>query len=125
MSVGAAIRITSRDEERVIQHAASYAQQRGAACFIISVVRNLPYGVGTGDDLEVVQRNLALISGAQASAVMQEGRDIARTLLAVGRVFDLRAIFLQSGSSRPLGRSIAEQLLYLDPPFDVVIVGSE
>jgi hypothetical protein len=57
--------------------------------------------------------------------VIQEGDDIAKTLLAVARGFGVRTLFLKSGSSHGLGRSIAEQLLYLDPPFDVVIVGSE
>ena len=125
MSVAAAIRITSPDEERVIRHAAQFAQQQHAPLFVISVVPKLPYGGAGGAESEIVQRNLDLISQSKASPVMQEGSDVAGMLLAVGRAFGIRTLFLQSGSSRLLGRSIAEQLLYLEPPFDVIVVNSE
>jgi K+-sensing histidine kinase KdpD len=125
MSVGAAIRITSADEERVIRHAVEFAQQQGAACFVISVVDEMPYGSGADEQREIVSRNLELIGELQASPVMQEGDDVAKTLLAVARGFGIRTLFLQSGTSRLLGRSIAEQLIYLNPPFDVVVVSSE
>jgi nucleotide-binding universal stress UspA family protein len=118
MSVGAAIRINSPDAERVILHAADFARQQGTPCYVISVVRELPHG-------ETVRRNLELIADSKSTPVIQEGDDIAKTLLAVARGFGVRTLFLKSGSSHGLGRSIAEQLLYLDPPFDVVIVGSE
>ena len=55
MSVGAAIRITSVDEERVIRHAAELARQQGSPCYVISIVRELPHG-------DVVKRNLELIA---------------------------------------------------------------
>jgi len=125
MSVGAAIRITSPDEERVIKHAVAFAAQRGEPCFVISVVHDLPYGNVSEEQRDVVLHNLALIAELRAAPVMQEGDDVARTLLAVAEGFGVRTLFLQSGTSRLLGRSIAEQLLYLDPPFDVVFVGSE
>ena len=125
MSVGAAIRITSADEARVIEHASALARREGVPCFVISVVHDLPYDVETEDDLETVARNLELIAESKASPVMQQGDDIAATLLTVARSFGVRTLFLQSGSARLLGRSIAEQLLYLDPPFDVVVIGSE
>lgn len=125
MSVAAAIRITSADEERVIRHAVEFAQQQGVPCFVISVVNELPYGSAAGEQRDVVARNLELIGELQASPVMQEGDDVARTLLAIARGIGVRTLFLQSGIARLLGRSIAEQLLYLDPPFDVVVVSSE
>ena len=125
MSVAAAVRITSADEERVIAHAVDFARQQGVPCFIISVVSALPYGGDSAEEREVVRRNLELIAGMEASPVMQEGHDIAHTLLTTAQSFGVRTLFLQSGTSRLLGRSIAEQLLYLDPPFDVVVVSPE
>lgn len=121
MSVAAAIRITSADEERVIEHAASFARQRGEPCFVISVVDSLPYGAAGDQELVNVERNLARILAADAAPVMQEGADIAETLLTVARGFGVETLYLGSGSAR--GRSIAERLLYLEPPFDVVVVG--
>jgi len=118
MSVGAAIRITSPDEERVIKHAAEFAQQQGSHCYVISIVHELPYG-------DIVKRNLELIAQLKATPVIQEGDEIAKTLLIVAQSFGIRMLFLQSGPAHGLGRTIAEQLLYLDPPFDVVVVGSE
>jgi K+-sensing histidine kinase KdpD len=114
MSAGAAIRIDSPDEERVIRHAVDFARQQGSPCYVISVVRELPHG-------DVVTRNLQLISELQATPIIQEGDEIAKTLLLVARGFGVRTLFLGSGKAR----SIAEQLLHLDPPFDVVVVGSE
>lgn len=123
MSVGAAIRMTSRDEERVIRHAAEFAQQEGTQCFVISVVPEI--GGTTDEERGIMERNLEVIAEANASPVMQEGDDVAKTLLAVACLFRIRTLFLQSGSTRRLGRSIAEQLLLLKPTFDVVVVSSE
>ncbi len=117
MSVGAAIRITSPDEATVIEHAAAFAQQRSVPCFVISVVDQLPYGTIAEEEREVVQRNLDLISDNKASPVLQEGDDFVQTLIGVARLFGVRILFVQ--------RSIAEQVLRLDPPFDIVVVGSE
>jgi K+-sensing histidine kinase KdpD len=125
MSVAAAIRITSPDEKRVIEHAAAFAAQSGTLCFVITVVPELPYGTFTDEEQNVVERNLALIAANHAAPVMQEGHDIPQALLAAARGFGVRTLFVQSGESRLLGRSIAEQLLYLDPPFDVIVIGSE
>lgn len=122
MSVAAAIRITSPDEARVIEHAAAFAKQQAESCFIISVVPSLPYGVRNDEEQANVTRNLTLIMESQCAPVMQVGDDVAQTLLTVARGFGIRTLFLQNGTSR--GRSIAEQLLYLDPPFDVVVVGN-
>jgi hypothetical protein len=122
MSVAAAIRITSPDEARVIEHATAFARQQAESCFIISVVPSLPYGAMNDEEQANVARNLNLIMESKCAPVMQVGDDIAQTLLTVARGFGIRTLFLQNGTSR--GRSIAEQLLYLDPPFDVVVVGN-
>jgi K+-sensing histidine kinase KdpD len=123
--VAAAIRIDSPDEERVIRHAADFARKQGVPCYVISVVTALPYGDVTESGREIVLRNLELIREEHASPVMHEGSEVAKTLLSVARTFGVTTLFIQRGSSRPLGRSIAEQLLYLDPPFNVAIVASE
>jgi len=125
MAVACAIRIASTDETRVIEHAAAFAQQQDAKCFVISVVDDLPYGTIRDDEREIVRHNLDVIARSQALPVMQQGDDVAKTLLAVARRFGVRTLFLQSGTSRLLGRSIAEQLLYLNPPFDVVVISSD
>lgn len=125
MSVAAAIRITSPDEERVIRRAAAFARREGTPCFVVSVVPQLPYGASDDTERRSVEKNLGLIREAAASPVMQEGVDIAKTLIAVARAFGVETFFVQTGSAAGKGRSIAEKLLLLDPPFDVVIVGSE
>ena len=125
MTVAAAIRITSPDEARVIEHAAEFAALRGARCFVISVVKGLPH-IDLSDEVQaIVQRNLELILAAHASPVIQQGNDIAAALLAVARGFGVKTLFLQSGTSHRLGRSIAEQILHLEPPFDVFVIGSD
>ena len=115
MTIAAAIRITSPNEVRVIEHAAAFARQHSEPCFVISVVPSLPYG--NGDD-EIVRTNMETIMREKCSPVMQEGDDVPQTLLAVARGFGVRTLFLQSGS-------IVERLLTLHPPFDVVVVGSQ
>jgi len=125
MSVAGAIRIASREDARVIHHAASFAADDHATCYIVSVVDELPYGREAEAARDAVLENLALIEHLHACPVMQEGDDVAETLLAVARSFGVTTLFLQSGTSRLLGRSIAERLLYLHPPFDIVIVRSD
>lgn len=125
MSVAAAVRIDSPDEERVIRRAAEFARKMGVPCYVIAVVSALPYGEVSEPELAIVQRNLAVIREEQASPVIQEGDDIVETLLAVTRSFGVATLFLRSGRSRPPARSIAERLLYRDPPFNVTIVASE
>ena len=56
MTIAAAIRITSPNEVRVIEHAAAFARQHAEPCFVISVVPSLPYG--SGDDEIVVQGDI-------------------------------------------------------------------
>lgn len=125
MTIGAAIRITSRSEDRTITHAAAFARQHCVPCFVISIVNHLPYGDVADAEHDVVLRNLQVIAEQEAAPVVQEGDDIAGTLLAVATAFGVTTLFLRIGTSRLLGRSIAEQLLYLNPPFDIVVVGSE
>lgn len=123
MSVAAAIRITSPDEKRVIERAANFARQQGEKCFVVCVVPER--GAAAADDAETVRRNFDLIADAHAIGIIQEGNDIAKTLVAFARGFGIRALFLRNGPSRLLGRTIAEKLLCLHPPFDVIVVGSE
>jgi K+-sensing histidine kinase KdpD len=122
MTIAAAIQITSAGEERVIRHAVSFAAQAQLPCFVIAVVDELPYGRDAGDAREVVRSNLALIEELGATPVMQEGERVAETLLAVTTGFGVRTLFVQSGPTRGLGRTLADELLYRNPPFDVVIV---
>lgn len=125
MSVGAAIRITSPDAWRVIERAAAFARQNSLPCYVISVVPSLPYGTTGEDDAAVVRHNLGLIASQQASPVMQEGDDVPGAILEVARGFGIATLFVKSASAQGTRRSIAEQILQLDPPFDVVVVGSE
>ena len=115
MTIAAAIRITSPDEGRVIEHAAAFARQHSEPCFVISVVHSLPYGNG---DEAIVRENLQTIMREKCAPVMQEGDDVPQTLLTVARGFGVRTLFLQSGTT-------VERLLTLHPPFDVVVVGSQ
>jgi len=115
MTVAAAIRVTSADEARVIEHAAAFARQHSEPCFVISVVPSLPYG---GGDDEIVRANMEAILREKCAPVMQEGDDVPQTLLTVARGFGVRTLFLKRGST-------VERLLTLHPPFDVVVVGGE
>ncbi len=121
MSVAAAVDIASPDQDALIAAAARFAEQRGEQCFVISIVPSLPYGVENEDDLEVVERNLALITSRNASPVFQEGDDVVRTLLLVAPRFGVRTLFIQNGRRR-FGRSIAEQIIHRKPSFEVVVV---
>jgi K+-sensing histidine kinase KdpD len=118
MSVAAAIRITSPNEAWLIEHASTVAQQHGETCYVIAVVPELPYGSVAEGDIENVRRNLELIAEAQAVPIVQESDDVARALLVVASGFGARTLFLQNGST-------AKKLRHLDPPFDVVVVGSK
>lgn len=117
MTIAAAIRITSADEVRVIEHAAAFARQHSEQCFVISVVHSLPYGAVTAENEEIVRANVDAIMREKCAPVMQEGDDVAQTLLTVARGFGIRTLFLQSGTT-------VERLLTLHPPFDVVVVGN-
>jgi orotate phosphoribosyltransferase len=117
MSVAAAIRITSANEVRVIEHAAAFARQHSQACFAISIVGSLPYGALPAGAEAAVRANVEAIMREKCAPVMQEGTDVAQMLLTVARGFGIRTLFLQSGST-------VERLLKLHPPFDVVVVGS-
>src|ERR1043166_8946372 len=85
MTIAAAIRITSADEVRVIEHAAAFARQHSEPCFVISVVRSLPYGALTDEEERVVRMNVDTILREKCAPVMQEGVDVPHTLLTVAR----------------------------------------
>jgi len=125
MSVAAAVRIASRADAAVIERAASFAADAQTTCYIVSVVDELPYGRDADEARDVVLENLTLIESVHACPVMQEGDDVAQTLLTVARGFGVTTLFIRRGISLLLGRSLAERLLYLNPPFDVVVVGAE
>jgi K+-sensing histidine kinase KdpD len=125
MSVAAAIRISSRADAAVIESAASFAADVQTTCYVVSVVDELPYGGNAEEARDVVLENLTLIERVHACPVMQEGDDVAQTLVSVARGFGVTTLFIRRGVSRLLGRSLAERLLYLNPPFDVVVVGTD
>ncbi len=116
MSIGAAVDITALDQDALIAAAATFAQQRGEPCFMISII-----GAINEYERETVERNLALITSRNASPVMQDGDDVARTLTAIAEKFGVATMFIQN-SRRRFGRSLAEQLIHLKPPFQVVVV---
>lgn len=122
-SVAAAIRITSPDEARLIERAAAFSRRSGSRCYAISIVRSLPDDASTDAERSVVASNLALIAGQNATPILQEGHDIPRALVAVGRFFGIGTMFVRSGRSAVPGHSVAERLILLDPPFEVVVIG--
>ena len=117
MGVGAAVRITSPDATRVLEHAAELAAQRGETCYLIAVVTNLAYDK---DEAEAARATLERAMELRAVPIIQEGVDVAQTLLAVARGFGIDTLVLSSGRAR----SAAERLLHLHPPFDVIVIGS-
>lgn len=120
MTIAAAIRITSADDERLIRQAASFAAHTSVPCFMIAIVDELPYGRDAGDARDAVRRNLELIESLQATPVMQEGDDVAKALVTVASGFGVTTLFVRSGAGRR--RSVAEEVIDLDPPFDVVVI---
>lgn len=124
-SVAVAVRLDARGQERVIRHAAEFARAQGLACYAISIVRELPYGDVDESGVEVVLHNLQVIREECASPVIQEGSEVARLLMAVARSFGVTTLFVQSGRVKALTRSIAEQLIYMDPPFSIAVVASD
>jgi len=122
MSVAAAIRLTSADDAALIHDAAEYARRRAQTCYVVCVVDELPYGSDADAARETVQRNLQLVEELNATPVLQEGDDVAEALLAVASGFGIETLFLRGSPPHGGRRSTAERLLYLDPPFDVVVV---
>ncbi|HUJ13534.1 MAG TPA: hypothetical protein VL284_07040 [Thermoanaerobaculia bacterium] len=119
MTIAAAVDITAPDQDALIAAAATFAHQRGERCFIISVVRSIEQAGQTSRD--TVQRNLALITARDAAPIVQEGDDVARTLRKIAEEFGVETLFVQNGKRR-FGRTIAEQLVRLKPPFEIVVV---
>ena len=119
MTIAAAVDITATGQDSLIAAAAMIAQQRGEPCFVISIVRR----IGDGDPA-VIERNLSLITSRNASPVMQEGDNVPRALAAVAEKFGVGMLFVQNGRRR-FGRSVAEELIHLKPPFQVVVLTRE
>ncbi len=122
MSVAAAVDITSPEAGPLIATAAMAARRRGQSCYVISVVPSLR-DVDGGKSNEVVRRNLELIAARDASPVLQEGTDVARSVMAAAALFGVDMLFVGNGRPRLLGRTVAEKILHLAPPFEVVVVG--
>ena len=119
MTIAAAVDLTAPDQDSLIAAAATFAQQRGERCFMISIVRSIENAGETNRD--AVQRNLALITARAASPIVQEGADVARTLRKIAEEFGVETLFVQNGKRR-FGRTIAEQLVHLKPSFEIVVV---
>jgi len=124
MTVAAAVKISAPDQDSLIAAAAMYARLRGEPYFTISIVPSLPYGTTDGEQRPVIERNLALITSRNASPVMQEGADVAACLQQVAEKFGVNTLFIQNGRRR-FGRTLAERLIRLKPPFQVVVVAPD
>ena len=116
MTVAAAVDITAPDQDALIAAAATFAHQRGEQCFAISIVRRID-----DENREIVERNLALITSRNASPVMQQGDNIAHALTMIAEQFGVGTLFIQN-SRRRFGRSVAEEVIHLKPPFQIVVV---
>lgn len=121
MSIGAAVSITSPSAGRIIAAASLRAQERGERCFVISVVRSTAEE-RTKEELEVVANNLSLITSRNASPVIQEADDVPLALVSVAQTFGIRTLFLGNARPRLFRRSVAEKLLRLSPPFEIVVL---
>jgi K+-sensing histidine kinase KdpD len=119
MSIGAAISMTSPDAGRIIAAASLRAQERGEKCFAIIVLHSREK---TTQEKEIVAENLGLIMARNASPVVQESNDIPGALVTAAKAFGVRTLFIGSARKRILGRSVAEKLVRLAPPFEIVIV---
>ncbi|MGZ4778067.1 MAG: hypothetical protein ACXV5L_02655 [Thermoanaerobaculia bacterium] len=124
MSIGAAVSITSANAGRIITAASLRAQERGEQCFVISVVRSTA-AERTKEEQEIAGQNLDLIMARNASPIVQEADDIPRALISVARLFGIRTLFIGSSKRRLLHRSVAEKLVRLGPPFEIVVVTRE
>lgn len=121
--VAAAIRLTSPDEARLIEKAAAFARRSGSVYYVISVVRRLPDDSSNEKERAIVARNLSLMAAENATPVVQEGDDVPRALVAVGRFFGIETMFVRRGRADGTGISVVERLILLDPPFEVVVIG--
>jgi K+-sensing histidine kinase KdpD len=121
MSIGAAISITSPDAGRIIAAASLRAHERGEQCFVITVVRSTEEE-RTSEEQQVVAHNLSLVMARNASPIVQEADDVPEALMSVARMFGIRTLFIGSPKPRLLRRSIAEKLVRLGPPFEIVVV---
>lgn len=119
MTIAAAVDLVAVDQEGLIATAATFAQQRGEPCFMISILGEI-----REDQREIAERNLTLITARNASPLLlHEGPDLARALAAAAEKFGIGTLFIQNGRRR-FGRTLAEQLIRLRPSFEVVVVHS-
>jgi K+-sensing histidine kinase KdpD len=124
MSIGAAVSIISADAGRIIAAASLRAQERGEQCFVITVVRSAG-DARTKEEQEIAAQNLGLIMARNASPIVQEADDVPQALISVAKIFGIRTLFVGSPRWRLLRRSVAEKLVRLGPPFEIVVVKRE
>ena len=117
MSVAAAVRIDSPEAATLIARAAEFARRGGNECFVISVVPELP-----DVNERTIARNLETIAEHKATMVMQEGDEVAGAIVSAARWFGVRTLFISSGRHRFLRRTLAERLLALAPPFELIVL---
>jgi K+-sensing histidine kinase KdpD len=122
MSVGAAISITSPDQEALIAAAAAYANREGETCFAIAVVRTLSVDGETDGQRQNREYNLSLLSARGLLPLVQEGDDVAEALASAARHVGVRTLFIGYERPKPFRRSLVERLLRLAPAFDIVVV---
>jgi K+-sensing histidine kinase KdpD len=121
MTLAAAVSIDSDDAPWIIAKAARYAG-RDDFWYVISVVPFLPHGVVTDSERARVERNLALAAARNGRPIMQEGSNIAQCIVCIGRSFGIDALVVGPGRHHVLRRSVTEELLRLDRPFDLIVV---
>lgn len=119
MSLAAAVRIDSDDAPWIISRAAQYAR---GFWHLISIVPFLPHGVVTEPAKERVERNLALATARNARPILQEGVDVAKCLVHVGRAFQIEALVIGPGRLHLLRPNVTDQLLHSERSFDLIVV---
>ena len=117
MSVAAAVRIDSPEAEHVVARAAEFARRDGRDCFVISVVPEAP-----DVSEQTIARNLKTIAEQNATIVMQESDEVAGAIISAARWFGVRTLFVSNGRHRFLRRTVAERLLALSPPFELIVL---
>lgn len=125
MSVGVGIRIASEDAAPLIARASEYAEKQGEPCYALAVVADLSGASLSERERRTMETNLALIARLAATPVVQEADDVPRALVSAARLFGVRTLFVRRGPRRRFRRTVAESILRLEPPFEVVVVGPE
>ena len=115
MSVAAAIRPGEPADDWILRRAGELASATGRPCYAIAIVD------GSRDE-DSLRDQLDRIAALGATPVIGEGADVPRSLADVARGFGIRTLLLGHGSRRVFRRSVAEALLRIAPPFDVVVL---